>query len=235
MALPEESALREVMIGFKRYVLPVSRSMAKTLRLLQSGQHSDLTICSIDREYAVHKAIVCPQSTFFWSACTNDFQVRKMPMQAFKCSLHQQGRESRTIHLHDDDPNAVHRMIQYLYALTYPDESPAVGVVSQDTPNGMCIGDASGLGPVAGWHAGRDNIAIVEQTVIEREGKPKVTNDSSEGHIERGINLSETSPDLILCALHQDLRVYALADKYGIQNLKKKAINILVRRLGTWI
>ena len=49
--------------------------LAEIFSLLQSGQYSDLAICSSERRYEVHKAIVCTQSTFFKTACASGFKV----------------------------------------------------------------------------------------------------------------------------------------------------------------
>ncbi|KAI9761903.1 MAG: hypothetical protein M1840_001519 [Geoglossum simile] len=76
--------------------------------LLQSGKYSDLTISCRDREFSVHRAIVCPRCPHFAAAC-GDFL---------------EGRTGR-ITLGDDDPDTVERMISYLYTLDYEDEECA--------------------------------------------------------------------------------------------------------------
>jgi hypothetical protein len=43
--------------------------------IFKSGKYSDLTICSDDREFKVHQAVVCPQCRFFAAACDGAFQV----------------------------------------------------------------------------------------------------------------------------------------------------------------
>ena len=48
--------------------------------MLASGNFSDLKIVSGDgQEFAVHKAVLCPQSSFFNSACTVDMKVSCAP------------------------------------------------------------------------------------------------------------------------------------------------------------
>src|SRR5580700_10812703 len=47
------------------------------LELLASGESSDFTIICQGVEFKVHKAIICPESSFFRAACTNDFKVRR--------------------------------------------------------------------------------------------------------------------------------------------------------------
>ena len=47
--------------------------------MLASGAFSDLKIVSGDGvEFAVHKAVLCSQSSFFNSACTVDMKVVKL-------------------------------------------------------------------------------------------------------------------------------------------------------------
>ncbi|KAM0234351.1 hypothetical protein ACHAP5_010117 [Fusarium lateritium] len=53
-------------------ILPGAQSLAK---LLDTGDYSDLTIiCGKDR-YKVHKAIVCPRSSFFKAAVGGKFKA----------------------------------------------------------------------------------------------------------------------------------------------------------------
>jgi hypothetical protein len=44
-------------------------------QLLQSAKYSDLVIACRGREFAVHRAVVCPQSSFLDKACSGDFQA----------------------------------------------------------------------------------------------------------------------------------------------------------------
>src|SRR5271168_3221017 len=46
------------------------------LQLLASGESSDFTIICQGVEFKVHKAIICPESSFFHAACTNNFKAR---------------------------------------------------------------------------------------------------------------------------------------------------------------
>ncbi|KAK3291910.1 BTB/POZ protein [Chaetomium fimeti] len=80
--------------------------------------YSDLTVTCRGDEYKVHKAIICPRSPFFASACNGPFQ------------------EARTgiIDLPDDDPQAVKLMIRYFYYLDYP-QQPEAQDKGPGTPN----------------------------------------------------------------------------------------------------
>ncbi|KAL2158847.1 hypothetical protein VTH06DRAFT_4039 [Thermothelomyces fergusii] len=89
--------------------------LIKSLKgLYSSGEHSDLVISCQGKEYRVHKAIVCPRSDFFSTACRSDFKEA------------QEGK----IDLPDDDPELVRIMIYYLYHLDYSVSPPQKQVVS---------------------------------------------------------------------------------------------------------
>ncbi|KAK5996373.1 hypothetical protein PT974_01707 [Cladobotryum mycophilum] len=72
--------------------------------LHKEGKYSDLKIVCDGKEYLVHKAILCPRSSFFAAACDGPF------------------KESKTgiVELNDDDPEAVELMVYWFYHLDYP-------------------------------------------------------------------------------------------------------------------
>ncbi|KAF5594762.1 speckle-type POZ [Fusarium pseudocircinatum] len=70
-------------------------------KLYESEMYSDLKIACGWDIHKVHKAIVCPRSTFFTAACNGNFK---------------EGLENM-IHLPDDDPVVVREMVYYLYNL----------------------------------------------------------------------------------------------------------------------
>jgi len=84
--------------------------------LLKSGRYSDLTIKCQEREFKVHKAVVCMQSSFF-EACVDG---------GFRESL------DGVINLADDDPDTVSRMLSYIYTMNYSDKDPAHTPSSDD-------------------------------------------------------------------------------------------------------
>ncbi|CAH0056208.1 unnamed protein product [Clonostachys solani] len=75
--------------------------------LFNSGLYSDLTVICGDDKYLVHKAVICPRSTFFEGACRHNF------------------KEAITgeINLPADDPTAVKIMMNHFYNLNYSDGS----------------------------------------------------------------------------------------------------------------
>ncbi|KAF4458120.1 Speckle-type POZ protein [Fusarium austroafricanum] len=73
-------------------------------RLFKTGAYSDFTITCRGKEFKVHKAIICPQSSFFKAACNGSFK---------------EAHEGK-MDLPDDDPVAVEKMLRYLYHLDVP-------------------------------------------------------------------------------------------------------------------
>ncbi|KAF5620356.1 speckle-type POZ [Fusarium sp. NRRL 25303] len=71
------------------------------LELYRTGLYSDLAITCQGNTYRVHKAIVCPRSSFFTAACNGNFKESFEGM----------------INLPDDDPIAVRDMVYYFYNL----------------------------------------------------------------------------------------------------------------------
>ncbi|KAG5775231.1 hypothetical protein H9Q69_012679 [Fusarium xylarioides] len=70
-------------------------------KLYETEMYSDLIITCGDDIHKVHKAIVCPRSSFFTAACSGNFK---------------EGLESK-INLPEDDPTVVREMVYYLYNL----------------------------------------------------------------------------------------------------------------------
>lgn len=85
---------------YLRRSLPTSHSCSDLAdivdSLLVSGRFSDLTIVCRDKQWAVHKAILCSRSGFFDGACSNTFREA----------------DTGVIDLSEDDPEAVEQMIQ---------------------------------------------------------------------------------------------------------------------------
>ncbi|KAL2272143.1 hypothetical protein FJTKL_07593 [Diaporthe vaccinii] len=79
-----------------------SESQKRLLCSLEHGEYSDLTVTCQGTSFQVHRAIMCPRSKFFHTACKEHFMA-----------------ETRCIDLPEDDPRVVYMMIQYLYRLDY--------------------------------------------------------------------------------------------------------------------
>lgn len=100
--------------------------------LFQSSKYSDLTVRCGSEEFKLHRAIICPRSTFFAAACDGHFQVNELSnsnlgprkVQYMLIFLLQEAQTS-TIILAEDDPPTVSRMLTYLYTLDYDDEGDA--------------------------------------------------------------------------------------------------------------
>ena len=110
--------------------------------LLSSSQYSDLIIRSGSEEFKVHRAIICPRSTFFAAACNGPFQVchhnigSGTILNIILINVFQEGKTG-IITLQDDDTPTVHRMMKYLYTLDYDDKGEAASVATYGHGKGV--------------------------------------------------------------------------------------------------
>ncbi|KAH0543146.1 hypothetical protein FGG08_002491 [Glutinoglossum americanum] len=152
--------------------------VAGNRNILKSGKYSDLTICCDSREFKVHRAIVCPRSRFFAAACDGEFLEAKT------------GR----VLLKDDDPDAIERMLSYLYTLSY-DDGVNSDIQGAESPQ-------------------REESIVAEGAETSGAASEAEVNESIEdllGQHEEGLGLLA------------DVGVYSLAEKYEILDLKKFA------------
>ncbi|KAL8654319.1 MAG: hypothetical protein Q9226_003481 [Calogaya cf. arnoldii] len=77
----------------------------RTASLLNSGEYSDLIITCGNREFKVHRNIVLPACKVLATACSGEYKAGT----------------GGPIDLSEDDPNAVERMLRYLYTGNYDD------------------------------------------------------------------------------------------------------------------
>ena len=114
--------------------------------LFQSGDYSDVTISCGGRTWKVHRAILCPQSSFFEKACNNGFLVSYYcDIVDYEATLYltnvSQESQTRKIDLMEDDPDAVDRMLHYLYTHKYRDGSDSADLpvrYGDDEANEIC-------------------------------------------------------------------------------------------------
>ncbi|KAK3323292.1 hypothetical protein B0T19DRAFT_200934 [Cercophora scortea] len=88
---------------------PCEELLSSLKRLYTNPEFSDLNINSTYKSYPVHKAVVCPRSHYITEQCRN-----VVPTAA----------QAGTVDVKDDDPEAVHLVIEYLYNLDYSDNPP---------------------------------------------------------------------------------------------------------------
>ncbi|KAF4467529.1 hypothetical protein FALBO_5593 [Fusarium albosuccineum] len=93
-----------------------NHALQNALKKIDTGLYSDLEIKCGNKQYQVHKAIICPRSSFFRSACRTDFREG----------------QSNVIDLQEDDPEAVDSLIHYIYNGYYPKMDPRTQGISQD-------------------------------------------------------------------------------------------------------
>ncbi|KAK3331541.1 BTB/POZ protein [Apodospora peruviana] len=82
---------------------PFKILMSSLVEFYSNGEYSDLVISCGEKEYRVHRILVCAQSKFFAAACREGFKEA----------------QEREINLQDCDPWLVHIMVHYFYHLDY--------------------------------------------------------------------------------------------------------------------
>ena len=98
-------------------------SFLKTL--YESGKYSDLIISCGEKQFNVHRAIVCTQCPWIAAACDGNFMVGLVLHSAMLSANGRSMQESASgmITIVDETPATVERVIVYLYTSEYDDGS----------------------------------------------------------------------------------------------------------------
>lgn len=93
-------------------------------KLLQSEKFSDVVLKCQDKEFKVHKAIVCSQSDVLLAACDGEFKVRSTSLTLpVHCSLLIwsvfKEATSNIINIDEFEPETVEQMVKYMYTGRY--------------------------------------------------------------------------------------------------------------------
>lgn len=96
-------------------------------RLFDSGNSSDLTVVCKEAEFKVHKAVLCPRSTFFSNACNSAFLVSWLKAMC-SCPILIMSQEAKTnrVVLNDEDPDKIRAFLLFCYVQAYitPNSEP---------------------------------------------------------------------------------------------------------------
>ncbi|OKP10402.1 hypothetical protein PENSUB_4191 [Penicillium subrubescens] len=179
-------------------------------KLYQSGDHTDLDVICGDRVFKVHKAIVCSQSSFFAAACSGYFK---------------EGVEAK-VDLSDDAPCILERFFQFVYLGNYSDgehfdDLPAVPAllssieVSQEFEK---------------TYTPEDTDFNPEESPAKHQASEPLEYDSDFSHASLDKCIHEDNYLVKYpIGLFTSLRMYLIADKYGVPALKLLAGQRFIR------
>ncbi|KIX05919.1 uncharacterized protein Z518_03893 [Rhinocladiella mackenziei CBS 650.93] len=192
--------------------LSVQALLSAIRSLHKSTEYSDLAIFCGDDKFTVHKAIICPRSRYFATSCKWGKSVDD---------------SKRELTLDDDDPRLVKLMIDYFYQLDYDDAPPTVQKAGDEER--MINGRREPESPVA------KTIEFFESlTPADAIADPEPPADSyvyptpeitvgTENIDEPMTAVEDEGVDLETTELSTNARMYALADKYEIDDLRELA------------
>ena len=183
------------------------RVKASNESLWKSQMYSDITVrCGFD-EYKLHRAIICPRSTFFAAACKGDFMVSNRRDDSNSKADTDQEAKTATIKLDDDDPETVKRMLTYLYTLDYADG---------DVPDAPIEHDATVAHDAPAEEVDTEPYRPPQ---LQRKIPTTTEEETDSGTISEPLQCAEPhDPRMMNNAL-----VYAVAEKYDIPELKELA------------
>jgi hypothetical protein len=184
------------------------------LNLLKSGAFADFKVICDDREFKVHRAILCPTSTYFSKICAEGF-VFKVGISSLisrdLANLKQEGAEA-AVHLNGDDPDIVSRIILYQYTKGYDAGNvPQIGTeIAVRQNEDMTIEDHK----QENRSAAPATAVQVGPTLFKTKAGLEITMDQAEKYL----------------LVHAE--VYTCADKLGIEELKEYACTQFVNLAG---
>ncbi|KAF4961274.1 hypothetical protein FSARC_10221 [Fusarium sarcochroum] len=197
--------------------------------LLVSGKYSDIVITCQNDRYEVHRAIVCPRSSFFEAAFNGNFS------EAI----------NGKIDLPDDDPAAVEMMVHYLYHLDYTPSTISTSKVSpapeSETPPYIEADDLNQATPtvfdsrpVASFEENTPPPPPLPPPPAMSKKVSKMTKKKKAKPVLQPVspfvnpsqtwgfsNITNSESSSHLCS---HAKVYALGEKYGIRGLKALAL-----------
>ncbi|CAO1603877.1 hypothetical protein XANCAGTX0491_007453 [Xanthoria calcicola] len=170
----------------------------RTAFLLHSADYSDLVITCNGHEFKVHRNIVLPASKVLATACSGKYKEGT----------------GGPIDLSEDDPNAVKRMLQYLYTGNYDD---ADHEADEGVPGSSSMASGN-TRPTSTQHNAdqlSETSSIASSDALEKAAKAPI-------HVK-------------VSTLTNNLLVYALADMHNIPLLKSLAqTKFEVRAADEW-
>ncbi|KAK5093979.1 hypothetical protein LTS08_008763 [Lithohypha guttulata] len=200
-------------------------ALLRSLLWLQtSHEYSDLRIFCQDEVFHLHKAVVCSRSKYF----------------AIACKWGKDGNPKDEVELKDDDSKLVGLMVDYLYQLNYDDLLPSKppAELNQETS----AQPESAVAHHIQCHENLGHEAPIDEPVLEPEiiaasevhmyeedewsfgigKKSKKDKKKKKGRLSK-LRLRDHDQDVSTARLVVNTLMYALADKYEIDDLKALA------------
>jgi hypothetical protein len=206
------------------------RLISRSCSIHETSDYADLTILCGPKAFRVHKAILCPRSSFFTAACRHgkvsfSTSKRRTSKQVVKAtSLTSNGQEALTneINLPEDDPELIRLMIDYLYRLDYDHTNGKTSSrdVIELRPEPTSVRDREAQDDAPAMYQPEQFQLFRRRHIVEEENK------RDKGRVSFDENLETNNPDWPRSpktGLATHARMYALADKYQISGLKALA------------